>query len=224
MEWSQANGSLPAAMRRVWFLLKLPAPMKRVAAVAVCVGMGLLACERAGVDVEAPRAGRALSQVERDEMHAIAEATLREVRAKVQGLPPRVTLVVRWGKDVIPKTRENGTAAFPGMIAWTVDPERDVLGTIRSQLRATLVHEPHHLAHARRVSSSRVIVVHREHRGLSTRNRLEDGRHLGTTTASEPRGLFSAKFHAESSMRRAVGPCARISSPRVRERSVRSAP
>jgi uncharacterized protein YjaZ len=113
--------------------------------------MGLLGCERHDVDVEPPVSGRALSRAERAELQRIADAAFRDARAQLDGLQPRLTLVVRWGKDVIPETGENGAAAYPGNIGWTIDPDRDVLATIRAQLRFTLFHELHHLARASRV-------------------------------------------------------------------------
>lgn len=116
-------------------------------AVAILVG-----CERHDVDIELPASGRSLSSIERSELQHIADATFREVRPQLEGLPSRLTLIVRWGKDVIAETGENGAAGFPGNIGWTLDPDRDVLTTIRSQLHATLVHELHHLARASRVS------------------------------------------------------------------------
>lgn len=113
--------------------------------------LALVACERHDVDVELPATGRALSGDERRELQRVADEAFRDVRANLEGLPPRLTLIVRWGKNVIPETGENGTASYPGNVAWTVDPDRDVLATIRTQLRPSLFHELHHLARASRV-------------------------------------------------------------------------
>src|SRR5262245_31933506 len=87
------------------------AAMRRKAALLL---VGSLACDRRDVDIELPVSGRPLSSVEQRELHRIAEATFREVRPKLDGLPARLTLIVRWGKDVIPETGDNGAAAFPG--------------------------------------------------------------------------------------------------------------
>ena len=106
-----------------------------------------------GVDVELPRTGRALTNEERADVQRVADDAFRDVRAQLEGLPSRLTLIVRWGKDVIPETGENGTASYPGNVMWTLDPDRDVKATIRSQLRATLFHELHHLARESRVKS-----------------------------------------------------------------------
>lgn len=78
--------------------------------------MVVLACERHDVDVELPRSGRSLSRVERAELQRIADTPFRDVRAQLDGLPPRLTLIVRWGKDVIPETGENGAAGYPGKV------------------------------------------------------------------------------------------------------------
>jgi uncharacterized protein YjaZ len=114
-------------------------------------------CEQHDVDVELPRSGRALSRPERRELQQIADATFRDVRGQLDGLPPRLTLIVRWGKDVIPETGESGAAAFPGNVGLTLDPDRDVLATIRAHLRPTLAHELHHLARASRVQSRSLV-------------------------------------------------------------------
>jgi hypothetical protein len=108
----------------------------------------LCACERHDVDIELPTSGRELSSTERRELQRVADTAFREVRGKLDGIPPRLTLVVRWGKDVIPETGEGGAAGYPGNIGWTIDPDRDVLATIKKQLRPTLFHELHHLARA----------------------------------------------------------------------------
>ena len=107
------------------------------------------ACESHTVDVELPASGRALSRAEQSELQRVAESTFRDARKVLRGLPPRLTLIVRWGKDVIAETGENGTAGFPGNIGWTLDPDRDALEIIHKQLRPSLFHELHHLARAR---------------------------------------------------------------------------
>jgi hypothetical protein len=129
---------------------------ERIVLVAAMV-LATLGCEQHDVDVEFPASGRSLSRDERRELQQVADATFRDVRGRLDGLPPRLTLIVRWGKDVIPETGENGAAGFPGNIGWTLDPDRDALATIRAQLRPTLVHELHHLARASRVPSRSLV-------------------------------------------------------------------
>jgi uncharacterized protein YjaZ len=122
-------------------------------ALASAVPLALLACERHDVEIELPKSGRRLSRTEQAELQRVADAAFRDARSHLDGLPPRITLIVRWGKDVIPETGEGGAAAYPGNIGWTVDADRDVLAIIRTQLRPTLFHELHHLARASRVQT-----------------------------------------------------------------------
>jgi uncharacterized protein YjaZ len=109
------------------------------------------------VDIEPPHSGRALTSDERAEIQRIADDAFRDVRARLEGLPPRLTLIVRWGEDVIPETGESGTASYPGNVMWTLAPDGDPLATIRTQLRATLFHELHHLARASRITPTTVV-------------------------------------------------------------------
>jgi hypothetical protein len=125
----------------------------------------LTGCSR--VEVEPPLSGRALSREERRTIERVADATFREATAVLPGLPKRLTLIVRWGRDVIPETGETGAAAYPGNIGWTIDPDRDVLATVRTQLRPTLLHELHHLARASRILD-RTLLDHVVTEGLAT--------------------------------------------------------
>lgn len=115
------------------------------------------ACERHAVEIEAPVTGRALTRAERREMQRVADGAFAEARGLLTGLPTKLTLIVRWGKDVIPETGETGAAAFPGNVGWTVDPDRDLEAVIRTQLRLTLLHELHHLARASHVTSRSLV-------------------------------------------------------------------
>src|SRR5262249_7851054 len=108
-------------------------------------------------DVELPDSGRLLSRPERRELQQIADVTFRDVRRQLDGLPPRLVLIVRWGKDVIPETGESGAAAFPGNVGLTLDPDRDVLATIRTHLRPRLADELHLLARASRLKSRSLV-------------------------------------------------------------------
>jgi len=112
-----------------------------------------VSCAKHDVDVELPHTGRSLTRVERAEIQRVADDAFKDVRGQLEGLPAHLTLIVRWGKDVLPETGENGTASYPGNVMWTIDPDRDALATIRSQLRPTLFHELHHLARASRVKT-----------------------------------------------------------------------
>jgi uncharacterized protein YjaZ len=105
----------------------------------------LSACQPDLVDVQFIEDGHTFSRGERGAVQEIAVAAAREARTRLAGLPTRVTLVVQSGKNVIPETGETATAVLPSSIYWTVDPDRDVLSTIRIELRSTLLHEMHHL-------------------------------------------------------------------------------
>jgi hypothetical protein len=86
------------------------------------------------------------SHAERKAIQDIADAAVRDVRVVLPALPKSLRLIVRPGKDVIAETGENATAVLPASVYWTFDPDRDVLSTIRAELRPTLFHEFHHLA------------------------------------------------------------------------------
>lgn len=133
----------------------------------VALAFGCLSCTRHDVSVEPPSTGRALTDVERRAIQAVADEAFRDARASLEGLPPRLTLIVNWGKDVIPETGENGAAAYPGNIGWTLDPDRNVLAAVRARLRSTLFHELHHLARASRVETV-TLVDHVVSEGLAT--------------------------------------------------------
>jgi hypothetical protein len=109
----------------------------------VAIAIGSLACERDHVTVELPT-GRALSRAERRELQQIANVTFLDVRAQLDGLPSRLTLAVRWGKDVIPETGENGAAFLPKTIAcrWTpieTCSRRSALTCVRRSLTSSTI-------------------------------------------------------------------------------------
>lgn len=120
--------------RRAVFRLTMGAPLV------------LLGCERSDVTIEYD-ASTAFSFAERRAIQACVEPAVRDVRKLLPQLPKALSLVVRKGSDVIPETGETAMASPPNTIAWTVDPTRSegVVGTVKSQLRATLHHELHHL-------------------------------------------------------------------------------
>ncbi len=104
----------------------------------------LCGCTRHPVEVERPSEGRDLSAQETATLQDVADTAFRDVH--LAGLPPRVTLIVKWGTNVIPETGETGATGYPGNVGLTLDPERDVLTTIRSWVRPCIIHELHHLA------------------------------------------------------------------------------
>jgi uncharacterized MAPEG superfamily protein len=139
-------GDVPTLRSAAW-LLGLGATTA-LQLLGACVG----GCERHVVEIEGPSSGRALAPAEEEELQRVADGAFREARSLLEDLPPRLTLIVKFGKDhVIPETGETGSAAYPGNVGLTLDPDRDVLFTIRTHVRACLLHELHHLARRSRV-------------------------------------------------------------------------
>jgi len=93
------------------------------------------------------------SAAEKEAIEQVAAGAARDVRVHLPSLPETWKLVVTTGSNVIAETGENGTWVAPNEIVWTMDPSRDIAATIRTQLRATLFHELHHLVRAQRVST-----------------------------------------------------------------------
>jgi hypothetical protein len=85
-----------------------------------------------------------------DERAAIAEVarrTIPDVRRALPATPTSIVLHVRTSKRVLAETGENASNYDPNVVDWEVDASRNegVVGIARSQLRATLFHELHHL-------------------------------------------------------------------------------
>ena len=113
-------------------------------AVLVAIVGTIVGCTGHPVEIEKPTKGRPLSAEEESTLQRVADAAFREVH--LTGLPPKITLIVTWGKDVNPDTGETGSNGYPGNLGLTLDPDRDVLATIRSWVRPCIVHELNHLA------------------------------------------------------------------------------
>jgi hypothetical protein len=126
-------------------------PLARAIPLGILAAAWLVGCERHVVDIEGPRSGRSLQVAEEAELQRVADAAFREAQSLLDDLPPRLTLIVKFGKDVIPGTGETGAAGYPGNVGLTLDPDRDVLLTIRTFVRPCLLHELHHLARRSRV-------------------------------------------------------------------------
>jgi uncharacterized protein YjaZ len=116
-----------------------------------------LGCEAHLVDVDVQTDRSVFSRAERRAIEQVADAAARDVRTLLPALPNRLQLVVRTGHDVIPETGETATAALPDSVYWTVDPARGVLSIVRTELRASLFHELHHLVRDARVPRHRLI-------------------------------------------------------------------
>ncbi|HVH42397.1 MAG TPA: DUF2268 domain-containing putative Zn-dependent protease [Labilithrix sp.] len=143
-------------------------PLARASAICVQLGLALAGCDRHAVTIEQPPRGRRLSTTEEANLQEVADTAFRDARAALEGLPPRLTLIVRFGKDVIPETGESGAAGFPGNVGLTLDPDRDVLATIRRFVRPCLLHELHHLARRSRVQTPQRSLEHVISEGLAT--------------------------------------------------------
>jgi hypothetical protein len=90
--------------------------------------------------------GEDLSQSDMRVIEGIAHATVREARRYLPQLPTPLVIRVQPGTDVSERG-ENGTAAQPNMVLWTVDPHHPagVQRVARTWLRTCLFHELHHL-------------------------------------------------------------------------------
>ena len=108
------------------------------------LALALFGCGQHPVEIEKTTVGRSLTTAEERALQEVADAAFRDVH--LPGLPPRITLIVKWGKDVTPETGETGATGYPGNVGLTLDPDRDVLATIRTWARPCIIHELHHLA------------------------------------------------------------------------------
>lgn len=100
--------------------------------------------------------GYRFSPGERRVIESIARATVLEARRALQPLPRDLVVRVYAGQDVIPETGETGTALRPATVIWVVDPDYQggVLAVARTWLRASLLHEFHHLARLQTMTST----------------------------------------------------------------------
>jgi hypothetical protein len=111
----------------------------------------------------------AFTPAEQRAIEEVAEKTIPEVRKLLPDVPRPIVLMVHSSKAVIPETGENGSSAQPNGIVWDVDPSRPegVVGIARTQLRATLFHELHHLVRAQTLVDD-TLVQHCVREGLAT--------------------------------------------------------
>ena len=109
------------------------------------------------------------SAAEQRQIETIFLSTLREVKPLLPGLPDRIQLTVRPGNDVIDHTGETGTAMPPDALMWTVDPTRDggVSAIARRWLRASIIHELHHLARSA-AQPPKTLMDHAIYEGMAT--------------------------------------------------------
>ncbi len=108
------------------------------------------------------------SRTDRRTIAAITESVIVEARRLLPALPPRIEMTVRPGSDVIAETGETASVTPPDGLVLTIDPTRPggVVAVANTWLRATLLHEFHHLVrHAS--SSPQSIVDHAIFEGMA---------------------------------------------------------
>jgi len=151
--------------------------------------LALLACRPKEVTVEyEPGDPHVFSREERRAIEEVAERTLPDVRRLLPQLPPSILLRVSTSKAVIPETGENGSSSQPNVVHWQVDAGRSegVAAIARTQLRATLFHELHHLVRA-------AVVVDRRLRDHVIREGLATAFERDFGGASPPWGQYPAE-------------------------------
>jgi hypothetical protein len=86
------------------------------------------------------------SSDERSAIAEVAKRTIPDVRRALPGTPASIVLHVSTSEKVLAETGENASN-YSNVVDWQVDASRKegVVGVARSQLRATLFHELHHL-------------------------------------------------------------------------------
>jgi hypothetical protein len=100
--------------------------------------------------------GYRFSQAERRAIDDIAESTAIEARRALPSLPRGLVVRVYAGKDVIPETGETGSTVSPATVIWVVNPAHSggVLAVVHTWLRASLLHEFHHLVRSQTITST----------------------------------------------------------------------
>ena len=100
--------------------------------------------------------GYRFSRAERRAIEQIAESTAIETRRALPSLPRALVIRVYAGKDVIPETGETASTVPPATVIWVVNPAHKggVLAVIHTWLRATLLHEFHHLVRSQTITST----------------------------------------------------------------------
>lgn len=108
------------------------------------------------------------SSLDRRVIEEIADATAIEVRRLLPALPLKLEITIRPGTDVIPEIGATAAAAPPADVVWTVDPARGAVVQIaKTNLRATLFHEFHHLVRSAS-GNPRTVVEHAVTEGLAS--------------------------------------------------------
>ena len=109
------------------------------------------------------------SRQDRRTIGTIAESVAAEARRLLPDLPLHIEMTVRPGGDVIAETGETASVTPPDGLVWTVDPTRagGVVAVANAWLRASLLHEFHHLVRSAD-ASPQSIVDHAIFEGMAT--------------------------------------------------------
>lgn len=121
-------------------------------AIVVCAG-----CNTGGPTVEFYLADDyRFSQAERSDIEGVARSTALEARRLLPTLPQDLVIRVYAGSDIIPESGERASIVPPATVIWVVDPQHEggVTRVVDTWLRATLLHEWHHLVRAQTVTST----------------------------------------------------------------------
>lgn len=96
------------------------------------------------------------SQAERWAIEDVARSTAVEARQLLPTLPQDLVIRVYAGSDVIPESGESASIVPPATVIWVVDPQHEggVTKVVGTWLRATLLHEWHHLVRDQTVTST----------------------------------------------------------------------
>lgn len=137
----------------------------------------LVACGSTDPKVTFLQSTASLSWSDRALIKNLAIASVRDARALIPSLPGEIELTVRVGSDVIVETGETATALPPRAIMWTVDAghKEGTRGVASKWLRASLLHELHHLARHNAVPP-RTIRDYAVYEGMATAFERDYGR------------------------------------------------
>ena len=151
MEHRRGNAP-PFTARHRWVIARLRRLGAYLLVAATCVG-----CVTRESTVEFYIAeGYRFSRAERRAIEDITESTAIEARRVLPLLPRGIVVRVYAGRDVIPETGETASTVSPDIVIWVVNPNHDggVLAVVRTWLRASLLHEFHHLVRAQTITSA----------------------------------------------------------------------
>jgi hypothetical protein len=122
--------------------------MVRTLALGVCASLVVVGGRAEALTVRYTNAAtRALTVEQRAAIEKTANAAEAEARRHLPDLTRDLVLIVDVGRNVLAETGETGVASSPTLIRWMLDPQRreGAMAIINAHLRATILHESHHL-------------------------------------------------------------------------------